>query len=85
MFNGKNLEGWHNFRTNTIKPGWQVTNSILICADPHNDSDLCTADQFDWFELQLDYNISTGGNSGIIFHVSDEGRAAWASGPEFQL
>ena len=44
-----------------------------------------TADQFDWFELLLDYNISEAGNSGIMYHVTDAGGAAWATGPEFQL
>ena len=33
----------------------------------------------------MEYNIASGGNSGIIFHASDEGEAVWASGPEFQL
>jgi hypothetical protein len=54
-------------------PGWQVKEGTLACVDPHNAGDLVTADKFDWFELQLDYNISEGGNSGIIFHVTDEG------------
>src|SRR2546421_3820308 len=85
LFNGRDLEGWHNFKRETIRPGWQVTNATLACIDPHNAGDLCTKDQFDWFELQLDYNISEGGNSGIMFHVTDEGNAAWATGPEFQL
>lgn len=85
LFNGKDLDGWHNFKTTTIKPGWQVTNSTLACIDPHNAGDICTKDSFQWFELQLDYNISEGGNSGIMFHVSEQGNAAWASGPEIQL
>lgn len=85
LFNGKDLDGWHNFKTTTIRPGWQVKDGILVCADPHNAGDLCTKDQFDWFDLELEYNISEGGNSGIMFHVSDKGNAAWASGPEFQL
>lgn len=85
LFNGRNLDGWHNFKTNTVKPGWQVKDRMLVCADPHNAGDLCTSNKFDWFELQLDYNISEGGNSGIIFHVTDEGRAVWATGPEVQL
>jgi len=85
LFNGKDFEGWHNFRTNTIRAGWQVKDGILVCADPKNAGDLCTAEQFDAFEFQLDYNITPAGNSGIIYHVSDEGRAAWATGPEVQL
>ncbi len=85
LFNGQNLDGWHNFKSDKIRPGWKVINGILTCADPHDAGDLCTADEFDWFELQIDYNISKGGNSGIMYHVSNEGGAAWASGPEFQL
>lgn len=85
LFNGKDFEGWHNFRTNTVRAGWQVKDGILVCADPKNAGDLCTADQFDWFEFQLDYNITPAGNSGIMYHVTDEGHRAWATGPEVQL
>jgi hypothetical protein len=85
LFNGENLTGWHNFKRQGVRPGWQVKDGVLICADPHDAGDLCTDDQYDWFELQLDYNISEGGNSGIMYHVTDQGGAAWATGPEFQL
>ena len=85
LFNGENLDGWHNFKRNNVRPGWQVRNGALICADPHNAGDLCTNDQYDWFELQIDYSISEGGNSGIMYHVTDQGGASWATGPEFQL
>lgn len=85
LFNGVDLAGWHNFKSETVRPGWLVKDGTLVCADPHNAGDLVTADQFGAFELQLEYNISEGGNSGIIFHVTDQGGAVWATGPEFQL
>ncbi|NQV31738.1 MAG: DUF1080 domain-containing protein [Phycisphaeraceae bacterium] len=85
LFNGKDLDGWHNFKRDTIRPGWQVKDGALVCVDPKNAGDLCTGDQFDWFELNIEYSISSGGNSGIMYHVTDKGRAAWATGPEFQL
>lgn len=85
LFDGQSLQGWHNFRTNTIQAGWQIKDGTLICADPHDAGDLCTADKFDWFELELDYNISVGGNSGIMYHVTEDGRSAWNTGPEIQL
>ena len=85
LFNGKDTTGWHNFKAEGVKPGWQVKDGALVCVDPHNAGDIVTADQFDWFELQLDYNISEAGNSGIIFHITDVGRTVWATGPEFQL
>ena len=85
LFNGQDLSGWHNFKRDGVRPGWQVKDGALACIDPHNAGDIVTSDKFDWFELELDYNISEGGNSGIMFHVTDEGDAAWASGPEIQL
>jgi len=85
LFDGKDFNGWHNFRQEGVRPGWQVKDGDLVCADPHNAGDIVTDDKFDWFELQLDYNISEAGNSGIMYHVTDEGGAVWATGPEFQL
>ena len=85
LFDGTSMAGWHTFKKDTIRPGWQLKDGTLACADPHNAGDLCTNEKYDWFELQLDYNISVGGNSGIMFHVTDKGGAVWATGPEFQL
>ena len=85
LFNGKDFSGWHNFKRDDVRPGWQVKDGALVCADPHNAGDIVTSNSFGWFEPQLDYNISEGGNSGIMFHVTDEGDSAWRTGPEFQL
>ena len=85
LFEGKDLSGWHTFKRDDVRPGWKVRGGALVCADPHNAGDLCTDEQYDWFELQIDYSISEAGNSGIMYRVTDRGRAAWATGPEFQL
>jgi len=85
LFNGTDFSGWSNFKTSGVRPGWQVKDGLLVCADPHDAGDIVTSEKFGAFELELDYNISAGGNSGIIFHVTDEGGAVWATGPEFQL
>jgi len=85
LFDGTDFNGWHNFKREGVRPGWMVKDGALVCSDPHNAGDIVTSNKFDWFELQLDYNISEAGNSGIMFHVTDEGNAVWATGPEFQL
>lgn len=85
LFNGNDLSGWSNFRTNTIRPGWQVQDGTLACVDPKNAGDIVTSDQFDWFELELEYNITHAGNSGIIYHVTEAAKYVWGTGPEIQL
>jgi len=85
LFDGKTMDGWHNFRRPGIRPGWQVKDDALVCVDPKQAGDIVTSNKFEWFELQFDYNISDGGNSGVMFHVTDAGGAVWATGPELQL
>ncbi len=87
LFDGKTFDGWHNYNHEGVRPGWQVKDGSLCCVDPHEAGDIITSNKFDWFELQLDYNNSEGGNSGIMSHVVENPRwpAMWISGPEFQL
>ena len=85
LFNGTDLKGWHNFKKDDVRPGWKVADGELVCADPHDAGDLCTSEQYDWFELELDFKMGEGANSGIIYHISDVGGAVWATGPEVQL
>ncbi|MCB9892429.1 MAG: DUF1080 domain-containing protein [Planctomycetes bacterium] len=85
LFDGETFRGWHNFKRKGVRLGWHVEDGAIVCADPHDAGDLSTDATFGAFELQLEYRIAEGGNSGIMFHVTEEGRAAWATGPEFQL
>jgi hypothetical protein len=85
LFDGKSTAGWTNFKSTTIRPGWKVVDGVLMCADPNNAGDIVTSDKYGWFELTLDFNVSKGGNSGVMFHVADTGDATWHSGPEIQI
>jgi hypothetical protein len=85
LFDGKSFDGWHNYKKEGVKPGWQIKDGALVCAEPKNAGDIVTNDKYDWFELSLEFNIAEGGNSGIMFHITNEGNAMWASGPEIQL
>lgn len=85
LFDGQTTKGWHNFKAEGVRPGWTVSDGILKVADPGNAGDIVTDKKFEWFELELDWNVSKGGNSGIMFHVADDGDATWHSGPEIQI
>lgn len=85
LFDGKSTKGWHNFKSKTIRPGWQVKDGTLTVADQNNAGDIVTDGKFDWFELTLDFNFEKGQNSGIMFRVADDGEETWHSGPEIQI
>lgn len=85
LFNGKDFGRWHNFRREGVRPGWQIKDGTLACVDPHNAGNLVTPDEYDWFELQLEYRIAPGGNSGVIYHISTNRGGICETGPEVQL
>src|SRR5437763_15698342 len=51
LFDGKSFAGWHTFKRDDVRPGWQIQDGAIVCADPRNAGDLLTADKYDWFEL----------------------------------
>ncbi len=84
LFDGKTTTGWRNYKKETLGPGWKVVDGA-ITRDGNGAGDILTVDQYDAFEFSVDYNISKGGNSGLMFHVTEAGDAPWKTGPEIQI
>ncbi|MCP4786009.1 MAG: DUF1080 domain-containing protein [Fuerstiella sp.] len=84
LFDGKTTDGWRNYRDRKMSRGWAVVDGVL---DRISDGagDIVTIEQFENFELSLEYRISKGGNSGIMFHVTEDAAQPWKSGPEVQI
>ena len=47
--------------------------------------DLITVEKFGDFELLLEWKMTRGGNSGIIYRATEEHDQVWQSGPEYQI
>jgi len=84
LFDGKTTKGWRNFKKEAVGPGWKVENGELSRVEK-GAGDIITADEFGAFELSLDYKIGKAGNSGLMFHVSEDGQTPWQTGPEIQI
>lgn len=85
LFDGKTTNGWHNFMKTGVGAGWTIKDGVLSSSDPGTAGDIVSEDKYEWFEMWVDYNVSKGGNSGIMFRVADTGDAMWHSGPEIQI
>ncbi len=83
LFDGESLDGFKGYRTDLPGAGWQVRDGAIVRTDPAGD--LLTNETFDSFELQLEYRISPGGNSGLMFHVTEDADRPWQTGPEVQI
>ena len=84
LFDGTSTAGWRNFQKEGVSPGWQVVDGELRRVEK-GAGDIITAEEFGAFEVILDYKISPGGNSGLMFHVTEENPKPWHSGPEIQI
>ena len=84
LFDGQTKDGWRNYQSKGVSDGWVVKDGILNRARK-GAGDLVTENQYENFELAIEYRISEGGNSGVLFHVTEDSKKAWHSGPEMQL
>ncbi len=84
IFDGKTTAGWRNYKKESISDGWGVEQGALT-RKGRGAGDIVSESQYDNFELSLEYKISPGGNSGIMFHVTEDANRPWHTGPEIQI
>lgn len=84
LFDGKSTEGWRNYKKDDLSSAWKVIDGALV-RDGDNAGDIVTTKKYKYFEFSVDYKISEGGNSGLMFHVNEDNPAPWQSGPEVQI
>jgi len=94
LFDGSTLNGWKRFNHDTIGPLWSVKEGMIVCdgeglveGTANIGGSLITIKQFGNFELTLDWKISPGGNSGIIYHAIEDPKYKhdYETGPEYQV
>jgi hypothetical protein len=90
LFDGKTTQGWHTYLRDTVGSKWQVKDGAIIF-DPSQPAsgggDIVTNEAYENYELNLEWKISKGGNSGIIFDVQEDPKydATYLTGPEMQV
>jgi hypothetical protein len=75
LFDGKTTHRWHTYGKQNVGNEWKVENgAIHLDAATKNAErgDLVTDDEYENFDLKLEWKISEKGNSGIIFYVNED-------------
>ena len=83
LFDGSSTAGWRGYHSPVMPSGWQAVDGALTRVS--RTTDIMTIDEFANFELRLSWRIPPGGNSGIMYHVTEQGDAIYTSGPEMQV
>lgn len=97
LFDGETFSGWKMYgaTSDTISPKWIIDEAMIIASldgdgpgiNTGFHESLMTIEQFENFELELDFRNSEGGNSGIMYHVIEDSTIPmdYYTGHEYQI
>ena len=90
LFDGKNTDGWRAYNAEEFPGNWTLEDGALKALGTGGNSDIggdiIFGDrEFENFELELEWKISEGGNSGIFYHVKEGYDAPYFNAPEYQV
>ncbi|QYA26847.1 DUF1080 domain-containing protein [Gramella sp. MT6] len=91
LFSGTNLDSWQTYNRDSISSQWTVEDGTISFAPAEGDKRikeyLMTKDKYENFELQIEWKISEGGNSGILWGVQEMEKydEPYYTGPEIQI
>lgn len=94
LFDGKTLNGWHNYGKTTTSPAWTVEDGAIFynpskrVPGQRGSNDLVTDKEFENFHFKYDWKIAKNGNSGLIFWVQEDTakyKQTYHTGPEMQV
>ncbi|MDN3550902.1 3-keto-disaccharide hydrolase [Mucilaginibacter aquaedulcis] len=87
LFDGKTTTGWHTYLKTNVTAWKAVDGTLQLDPNAEGQGDLVTNDEYENYELKLDWKISETGNSGIIFGVHEDPKFSdtYLTGVEMQV
>ena len=86
LFNGTTVEGLRGYKMDSFpEESWVIKDGNLKTVPGKHGVDIISKDTFEDFELELEWRLQSGGNSGIFYFASEEGDYIWQSAPEMQV
>lgn len=72
LFDGQSTKGWHSFKKETFpEANWDIQDGWLHCLGKGG-GDIVSQEQFTEFDLQWEWKLSEGGNSGVKYFVAPD-------------
>ena len=85
LFDGKSTDAWRGYKQQTFPTeGWTVEGGALKAAAGGH-GDIVTKETYGDFELELEWRVSPGANSGVFYRATEDEDAIYWSAPEMQV
>ena len=68
-----------------LRTGSSRTGTLRAAPEAQTKCDLATKESFKDFDLELEWKVSPGGNSGVMFDVAETASPSYHTGPEMQV
>ncbi|MEY2410333.1 MAG: hypothetical protein QOF48_3003 [Verrucomicrobiota bacterium] len=85
LFDGKPTTQLRGYRMKEFPTNNWVIEDGALKTVPGKAVDLVSVDKFENFELEFEWKVAPGGNSGVMYHVAETGSAPYNTGPEYQV
>ena len=86
LFDGTSTDAWRGYqRQDFPSDGWKIENGSLKTIVGGDQCDIITKEKYSDFELDLEWRVAPGGNSGIFYRATEDYPAMWQSAPEMQV
>lgn len=99
LFDGKTMEHWRGYCKENVPAAWVIDNQSIHIqgsgkgeAGAKDGGDIITRNQYQNFELALEWKVSDGGNSGIFYLAQEKcgndsipAQPIYKSSPEMQI
>ncbi|UCD74316.1 MAG: DUF1080 domain-containing protein [Phycisphaerales bacterium] len=86
LFDGTSTKKWRGYQGESFpENGWVIEDGCLRVVAGAGGGDIVTTDQYGDFELVLEWRVAEKANSGIMYRVTEEYKAPWHTGPEYQI
>ncbi|TAL64973.1 MAG: DUF1080 domain-containing protein [Bacteroidetes bacterium] len=89
LFDGQNKTGWHGYNMTMFPDCWTIEDgAFTMTTEGRGESqDIITDKVYKSFAFSIEYKLTKGANSGIIFQVAEDPKYKfpYETGPEFQV
>ena len=86
LFDGQSVTGMRGYKMDSFPwDSWVIKEGALKTIPGSKGVDIISTDIYKDFELELEWKLQSGGNSGIFYFATEDGNFIWQSAPEMQV
>lgn len=85
LFDGSDFSRLRGYNQPNFPADFWIIDDGALKTVPGRAVDLVTREEYEDFDLQFEWKLTPGGNSGVMYNASETSGPVWHTGPEYQL